>query len=104
MVCSPAIWFESGVSSALLLIMMFVSDPPGVYAFWVCGEFGLGLPSVSTDSGFAHIAMCILVVWSSLGILRSVVPSESSFLACFGSTVLGSFDSLVWFVSGAERY
>ena len=62
----------------------------------------LGVSSVPIDSGCAHLAMCILVVWSSLGTLGSVVlsDSESSFLACFGSTVLGSFDPLVWFVSG----
>ena len=39
---------------------------------------------------------------SSLGALRSAVLSDSelSFLVCFGSTVLGLFDFLVWFVSG----
>ena len=62
----------------------------------------LGVSSVPIDSGCAHLAMCILVVWSSLGTLGSVVlsDSESSFLGCFGSTVLGLFDFLVWFVSG----
>ena len=57
---------------------------------------------MSTDSGCAHIVTGILVVWSSLWTLRSIVLSDSEllFLGCFGSTVLGSFDPFVWFVSG----
>ena len=72
MSCSPVVWLKLGISSALI------------------------------DTGWAHLVMCILVAWSSLGALRSAVLSdfELSFLVCFGSTVLGLFDFLVWFVSG----
>ena len=57
---------------------------------------------MSADSGCALIVTCILVVLSLLGTLISVVllDSGSSFLACFGLTVPGLFDSLVWSVSG----
>ena len=57
---------------------------------------------MSTDSGCVHIVTGILVVWSSLRTLRSVVlsDSESSFLVCFGSTVLGLLNLLVWFIPG----
>ena len=74
MSCSPVVWLELGISSALI------------------------------DTGWAHLVMCILVAWSSLGALRSAVLSdfELSFLVCFGSTVLGLFDFLVWFVSGVS--
>ena len=62
----------------------------------------LEISSALIDSGCAHLVMCILVAWSSLGALRSAVLSDSelSFLVCFGSTVLGLFNFLVWFVSG----
>ena len=48
----------------------------------------------------ARIVMGVLVVWSSLWTLRSIVLSDSelSFLRCFGSTGVGSFDSFDWFV------
>ena len=57
---------------------------------------------MSTGSGCAHIVTGILVVWSSLWTLRSIVLSDSelSFLGCFGSTGVGSFDSFDWFVLG----
>ena len=74
MSCSPVVWLKLGISLALI------------------------------DTGWAHLVMCILVAWSSLGALRSAVLSdfELSFLICFGSTVLGLFDFLVWFVSGVS--
>ena len=57
---------------------------------------------MSTDSGCACIVTGILIVRSSWWTLRSIVllDPELSFLGCFGSTVLGSFDSFVWFVLG----
>ena len=102
MFCAPVVRLELGGRSVLVLTIVFPPDSLGVCGIWVCGELGPGQPAESTDSGCEHLVTGILVVWSSLRTLRSVVLSDLvwSFLVCFGSTGLGLINPLVWFIPG----
>ena len=73
---------------------------------WVCKGTGSLLALVSIDPSAIHFAVCVLsaegVLWPSLGVMKSVMPSDSELLSvvCFGPNVLALLDSVVRFVPG----